>query len=106
VRNQYRINSISILAILTNTIQYQYKINASGIEAEPDNSQKETKPDSAVSTPYCDKRLDRSSINLRLFLVELYAFPIESIIVVGELRGQGVVRGTRVTLEILPNILF
>jgi hypothetical protein len=35
VRNQYQIDSISILAILTNTIRYQYGIDASGIEAEP-----------------------------------------------------------------------
>jgi hypothetical protein len=35
MRNQYQINSISILAILTNTIRYQYKIDASGIKAEP-----------------------------------------------------------------------
>jgi hypothetical protein len=35
MRNQYRINSISILAILTNTIRYRYDIDASGIEAEP-----------------------------------------------------------------------
>jgi hypothetical protein len=35
VRNRYRIDSISILAILTNTIRYRYEINASGIEAEP-----------------------------------------------------------------------
>jgi hypothetical protein len=35
VRNRYRIDSISIFAILTNTIRYRYEIDASGIEAEP-----------------------------------------------------------------------
>jgi hypothetical protein len=35
VKNRYYIDTISIFAILTNTIRYRYGIDASGIEAEP-----------------------------------------------------------------------
>jgi hypothetical protein len=37
MKNRYYIDTISILAILTNTIRYRYGIDASGIEAEPDH---------------------------------------------------------------------
>jgi hypothetical protein len=36
MKNRYYIDTISILAILTNIIRYRYGIDASGIEAEPD----------------------------------------------------------------------
>jgi hypothetical protein len=36
VRGKSGEKSISMLAILTNTIRYRYEIDASGIEAEPD----------------------------------------------------------------------